>query len=304
MKPMKSLLSILVLSALPAMALANPRVPGPPPLPVTRPSILNKVTVDQNLGAMLPLDLSFTDDTGKAVKLADYFNGGRPILLTPVYYKCPSLCNVTLNQLTRSLNAMTESAGKEFDVVAVSFDPSETPQVASDKKNTYVRAYRRDSAAQGLHFLTGPSSSIDPLMQAIGFHYAWDAPNNTWAHAATVIVVSPQGKIIRYFLGVDFPPTELIDALKLASAETVGARTPEVFLYCFKYDPATGKYGLIISRALKVGGVLTVLSVMVLMFSMTHVRNKRLRSMGITNERDLPIDDEIGRERVKSDIDD
>jgi protein SCO1/2 len=243
----------------------------------TRPSILNEVTVTQRLGEQLPLQLPFRDETGKTIKLGDTLRG-KPVLLVPVYYECPSLCNVTLNQLTRTLNAMTENVGEDFDIVTVSFSPTETPTLAAAKKANYLRSYGRPSAGAGWYFLTGEDASIVELMKTIGFDYQWDEKYKIYAHAAAVIVVSPQGKISQYFLGVDYPPTLVSASFKQATAEQVGKVAPSVFLYCFKYDPNTGKYGLIINRSLQVFGVLTVFCIVGLLFTLNHVRHRQERA--------------------------
>jgi protein SCO1 len=225
-----------------------------------KPPGLEGVGIEQKLGAHVPGNLTFTDESGQTIRLSDYF-GNRPIVLTPVYYRCPGLCTMTLNDLTRSMNGLTESVGRDFEVVTFSFDPREKPALAADKKHQYIRHYGRPTADAGWHFLTGSEASIRQLTQAIGFSYRYDAANDVYAHAAGVVVLTPDGTISRYFLGT-VPAVDLKEALRDARAARVAA-TPaeEVFLYCFHYDPATGKYGLIISRALRVMGVMTVLLV-------------------------------------------
>lgn len=243
----------------------------------TRPSILNEVTVEQRLGEQLPLQLPFRNESGRTITLKDTLRG-KPVLLVPVYYECPSLCNVTLNQLTRTLNAMTENVGEQFDIVTVSFSPTETPKLAMAKKQNYLRSYGRASAGDGWHFLTGDDASIVELMKTIGFKYEWDEKYKVYAHAAAVIVVAPDGKINQYFLGVDYPPTLVSAAFKQANAGHVAPEAPSVFLYCFKYDPNTGKYGLIINRTLQVFGVLTVFCIVGLLFTLNHVRHRQERA--------------------------
>jgi protein SCO1/2 len=224
------------------------------------PKILNGVGIDQNLGAQVPLGATFRDESGRTVRLGDYF-GRRPVLLTLVYYQCPGLCTTILNDVSRSLNGLAESAGSEFDVVTVSFDPRETPDLAAAKKAHYLRGYQRPTAAAGWHFLTGPQESIDALTRAVGFRYAWDADNKLWAHAAAIIVLTPDGKVARYFYGVEAPPTDLHQSILDASVGTVGRPAEQVLLYCFRYDPATGKWGLILSRLLRVLGAVTMVAV-------------------------------------------
>jgi protein SCO1/2 len=243
----------------------------------TRPSILNEVTVTQRLGEQLPLHLPFRDENGKNITLGDTFRG-RPMLIVPVYYECPSLCNVTLNQLTRTLNVMPENVGEEFDIVTVSFSPTEKPELALAKKQNYLRTYGRSSASAGWYFLTGEDASIVELMKAIGFQYEWDEKYKIYAHAAAVIVASPNGKITQYYLGVDYPPTLVSGSLKQAIAGQVAPEAKSVFLYCFQYDPNTGKYGLIINRTLQVFGVLTVFCIVGLLFTLNHVRHRSERA--------------------------
>jgi protein SCO1/2 len=226
-----------------------------------QPAILKNVGIDQHLGQTLPLDVVLRDEQGHDLRLADCFHKGRPVLLTFVYYKCPGLCTTTLNQLTRSLNALSESAGDKFDVLTISFDSRETPDLAAAKKETYLRAYRRPTAEAGWRFLTGPADSVGKLVKAAGFRYAWDDVHQVFAHASGVLVLTPDGKISRYFLGVSYPPKELRQALNAAAGETVGPKAEAVFLYCFHYDPATGRYGLIINRAIRAAGVLTLLAI-------------------------------------------
>jgi protein SCO1 len=221
-------------------------------------SLLKGVGIDQNLGAQVPLDAQFRDESGQTVRLGDYF-GKRPVLLNLVYFKCPGLCTQVLNDVSRSMNGLAESAGEAFEVVTVSFDPREGPELAAAKKENYLRSYRRPTAEAGWHFLTGPQDSIDRLTRAVGFRYRWDARNQVFAHATAIIVLTPGGKVSRYFYGVEAPPTDLHNAILSAGRDAVGRRVDEVLLYCFHYDPATGRWGVIVSRLLKVLGAGTVL---------------------------------------------
>jgi protein SCO1/2 len=230
------------------------------PAQTSSTDILKTVGIDQNLGAQLPLDAVFRDEAGRAVRLGEFF-GGRPVLLNFVYYKCPGLCTQALTDLSRTLNGLAESAGEQFDVITISFDPSEGPDLARDKKVSYLRGYRRPKAEAGWHFLTGPADSIDRVTKAAGFHYAWDPVNKVFAHATAILVVTPKGKIARYFYGVEAPPTDVHNAIVAAVGESIGKPTEIVLLYCFHYDPKTGKWGLIVSRALQVLGGMTILLV-------------------------------------------
>ncbi len=228
-------------------------------LPTAQPAILQNVGIDQRIGAPVPQELIFRDDAGTPVRLGNYF-GRKPLVLALVYYKCPMLCTMVLNDLTKSLNGMSLTAGRDFDVLTISFDPKETPVLAAEKKLQYLRAYRRPGAEAGWHFLTGSRDSIDAVTRAVGFRYAWDAEHQLYAHASGIMILTPDGTVSRYFFGVDYVPADLRIALDQAALGTLApAPTPDpVLLYCFRYDPRTGRYGLIVSRALQVGGVVTL----------------------------------------------
>jgi protein SCO1 len=224
----------------------------------TLPPILRDVGIDQNLNAQIPTDLGFKDESGRDVHLSDYFRD-RPVILALVYYKCPMLCTMVLNDLTRSLNGMNLTAGKDFDILTVSFDPSETPELAAAKKRQYLREYRRPQAEAGWHFLTGPPEPIRKLTQAAGFRYTWDAKNNVFAHASGIMILTPEGKIARYFYGIDYLPADLRFSLIEASNRKIASPVDRILLYCFHYDPTTGKYSLLISRVLQIAGGISVI---------------------------------------------
>lgn len=232
------------------------------------------VGVDQKLGGVVPMDAAFVDESGKLVTLRDCFHG-RPVLLTPVYYECPMLCTVTLNQLGRTVNAMKESVGEEFDIVTFSINPKETPELARRKKASQLAAYRRPTAEAGWKFLTGSEASTRQLTETIGFRYRWDQASQQYIHAGALVVLTPDGRVSRYFLGVDYPPTELEAALTKARSGTISGAVEPVLLYCFRYDPATGKYGLIISRALKVMGVVLIGGLVTMMVVLTRRSSAR-----------------------------
>lgn len=223
-----------------------------------RPPYLQNVGIEQRLDAQVPGDLSFVDDTGRPVKLGDYF-GKKPLILNLVYYNCPMLCGEALAGLTSSMKLVKFDVGNEFEIITVSFNPHETPQLAAEKKRDYVKRYGRPTAAAGWHFLTGPPDSINALTNAVGFQYQYDAAKNQYAHATAIMVLTPQGRISRYFYGVDFPPKDLRMGLVEASQGKIGNAVDQVLLYCYHYDPATGKYGAIVSNMLKLGGALTIL---------------------------------------------
>lgn len=220
--------------------------------------ILHDVGIDQKLGVQVPPDLPFHDEFGRDVTLGHYF-GKRPMILALVYYKCPGLCTMVLNDITRAMNSMRSSCGDQFDILTVSFDPHETPDLAFEKKQQYLRAYLRPKASEGWHFLTGDQSAIAALTQVVGFRYAWDAKFNQYAHASGIIVLTPEGKTSRYFYGIDYAPNDVQLALAEAASGKAVSVTDRVLLYCFHYDPSTGKYSLMIVRVVQIGGIVTVL---------------------------------------------
>lgn len=229
------------------------------------PGVLSKVSFEQRLNEQLPLDLMFKDEAGKDVKLGDFF-GKKPVILTFVYYECPMLCTQVLTGLASALGVIDESIGKEFDVVTVSFDPKETPVLAAGKKQTYLDRYKRPSAEQGWHFLTGQQSSIDALTKAAGFNYAWDDNTKQFAHASGVVVAAPDGRLTNYFFGIDYSPRDLKFALIESSQGKVGRFAEKVLLYCYHYDPTTGQYGFIAMRAVRVGGAVTLVALVGFVF--------------------------------------
>jgi len=235
------------------------QVPPPPAPGDAKPSILEKVGIDQKLGDSVPGDLLFKDEDGHVVRLQQYL-GKRPTVLVLAYFQCPMLCTMVLNDVLRTIRAMSETVGKDFDIITVSFDPSDTPRMAALKKETYLAQYDRPGAEAAWHFLTGDQSSITSLTKAVGFRYAWDQSSKTFAHASGIMVLSPQGKISRYFYGIDYAPQDLRLALLEASDGKTGSLAEQTLLYCFQYNPATGRYGLAINRALKAGGLLTMLA--------------------------------------------
>ncbi len=240
-----------------------------------RPSILQNVGIDQKLGEVVPSDLVFNDEHGRAVCLGEMFDS-HPVILVLVYYQCPMLCTMVLNDLLRTMRAMPETVGKDFDVITVSFDPRDTPEFALLKKKTYLAQYDRPGAKNGWHFLTGQQASITALTNAVGFRYTWDPKYQIYAHASGIMVLTPTGKLSRYFFGIDYVPSDLRIALTEASGGHVGGLADAILMYCFCYDPATGKYGVAISRLLKVGGGLTVL--VLGSFVVTAIRRERGRA--------------------------
>jgi protein SCO1/2 len=223
-----------------------------------RPKQLQEVGIDQKLNAQLPLDLPFRDDSGRQVKLGDYF-GKRPVVLALVYYSCPMLCTQILNGMVSSLRVVTFNPGEEFEVVAVSFDSRERPPLASDKKEAMLKTYGRPQTAKGWHFLTGDESSIKALTKAVGFHYTWDAHTNQFAHASAIMVVTPEGKMSKYFYGIEYAPKDLRLGLIEAAENKIGTPVDQILLFCYHWDSATGKYTPIALSGLRVAGAATLL---------------------------------------------
>ena len=221
--------------------------------------LLNDIGIDQKLGAGVSPELTFTDDTGKTVHLGDYL-GKRPVVLSLVYYQCPMLCTMSLNDLTRTMGAMPLNPGKDFDIVTISFDPREGPDLAAAKKKRYVHEYHKPKAGEAWHFLVGDETNIKKLTDAVGFRYAWDAKFNQYAHAAGFMVLTPSGKVARYFYGVDYSSKDLRLALAEAGEGKVMRPVEQILLYCYHYDPSTGKYSLAILNLLKVLAAATALS--------------------------------------------
>ncbi len=222
------------------------------------PETLARIDYEQRLGAKVPQDIEFRDETGAPVRLGDFFQK-RPVVLALVYYECPSLCTVVLNGTLESMRNLRSSAGKDFEVVVVSIKPGDSPQRAAQKKQDYVRRYARIDASNGWHFLCGDAGSIGKLADTVGFHYALDPASGEYAHPSGIVVLTPQGTVSRYLLGIEFPPKQLQAALEEASREQVGSFTSRLLLLCFKYDPNTGRYTPIIRRILQAVGVSTVL---------------------------------------------
>lgn len=225
------------------------------------PPVLKTVGIDQNLNGQLPFDAEFKDENGNAVKLGNYFGKGRPVILALVYYECPMLCNEVLNGLTGSLKGMSFDAGKDFDVIAISFDARENdkPELAKNKKASYLARYERENAENGWHFLTGTQSEIDKVTKAVGFNYQFDEATNQFAHAGGITLITPDGKISKYFYGIDYAPKDLKLGLMEASEGKIGNPAEKLYLYCFHYDPATGKYGLAILKVLRLMAIATIL---------------------------------------------
>jgi len=225
---------------------------------VDRPSPLKNVGIDQKLDSKLPLALEFKDETGKTVKLGDFF-GKRPVILAPVYYDCPMLCTQILNGLVRSLKAVTFNPGQEFEMVVFSFDARDTTHLAAAKRDAYVRRYDRPGTAAGWHFLTGSPDAIKELTAAIGYRYVWDAHINQFAHASGVMIITPEGRVSKYFYGIDYASKDIRLGLIEAAQNKIGTPVDQLLLFCYHWDPATGKYTAVAMNILRVAGGTTVL---------------------------------------------
>jgi len=233
------------------------------------PPQLRGVGIDQRLNNQVPLGLRFRDETGQSVTLGSYF-GKKPVILSLVYYTCPMLCTMAENGLLNALRDVKFNIGEQYEVVTVSIDPTETPEMAMGKKAVYVGLYGRPGSKQGWHFLVGDEPSIRALAQAVGFHYNYIPETKQFAHATGIIVLTPQGKVSRYFYGILYPSRDIRLALVEASNEKIGNPVDAVLLYCCQYDPTTGKYSIIVSRVLRIAGVITLLCMGTLVIALSR----------------------------------
>jgi len=228
------------------------------------PEILNRVGIVQNLNQQLPLNLTFTDDEGKLVQLGSYF-GKSPAILALVYYQCPMLCSEELNGLTGALRMVDEVPGRDFNIIVVSIDPTEGTELAAAKKRSYLKRYGHPETAAGWHFMTGTQPNIDALTKAVGFGYVKipgpDGKLTQFAHASSIQIVTPEGKLAQYYMGVEFWPRDLRLGLAEASSNRIGSRVDNILTYCYHYDPLTNKHSLIVVRVVQLGGLLTCMMV-------------------------------------------
>ncbi len=223
------------------------------------PGALQGVGIDQKLNTQVPLELTFRDESGRSVPLSTYFHSGRPVLLAPVYYRCPMLCTQILNGVASALKAVSFDPGRDFEVVAFSFDPKDAPELAASKKEMYMRRYGRPNTQNGWHFLTGDPANIKALMDAVGFHYKYDPSTDQYAHASGIMIITPDGHLSKYFYGVEYAPRDLRLGLVEASSNKIGNPVDQVLLFCYHYDPTTGKYGAIAMNMVRAGGAAFVL---------------------------------------------
>jgi len=251
------------------------------------PAPLREIGFDQQLDRPLPLDAAFEDEAGRAVRLGDYF-GAKPVVLAFVYYDCPMLCTQVLSALTSTLGVLSLDAGKEFAIVIVSIDPRETPGLAAAKKAQYLERYRRPTGEAGWHFLTGEQPQIERVTKAAGFRYVWDKDTKQFAHPTGIIVVTPDGRPARYLFGVEYGPRDLRLALLEASEGRIGSAVDSLLLYCYHYDPMTGRYGLVIMRVLRIAGVATVLALVGLVVVMIRREPRSARRTPIRAPSYLP----------------
>jgi protein SCO1 len=280
-----------ILAVFGAAALAQPGQPAPAQpsysmqsssLKPALPGALKGVGIDQKLNQQIPLNLVFHDEAGRNVALSSFFQPKKPVILVPVYYRCPMLCTQILAGITSSLKAVSFNPGQDFEVVAFSFDPQDTPETASSKRQLYLRRYRRPGTANGWHFLTGDETNIKALTDAIGYHYKYDPKTDQFAHASGIMIATPDGRLSRYFYGVEYAPRDVRLGLVEASADKIGSPVDQILLFCYHYDPATGKYGAIAINMVRLAGgvfVLICTAFLLIMFARER-RHRRLHAAG------------------------
>ena len=263
---MRNLLIWMVLASFASVVQAQDLTPNP--------TVLDSVGIDQRLGESVPVNLKFRNESGTDVLLSRYFDD-KPVILVPSYYECPMLCTQILNGLLSGLRPLSLNAGSDFLVVIFSVDPDEGPELAAAKKVNYVEGYGREGGENGWHFLVGDQASIHVLTQAIGYHYVYDPETDEYIHASGIAILTPNGKLARYFYGVEFAPRDLQLGLLEATRDKISSPVDVVLLYCFQYNPLTGKYTLAIYRLVRIAGVITVIGILSLIF----VMKRRERSL-------------------------
>jgi protein SCO1/2 len=274
--------------ALPAIviftATAFAQIPAPKVTPPDK--VVKQISIEQNLGAQAPLDLAFRNESGQAVRLRDYFDR-KPVILSLVYYRCPQLCNMSLNGMLAAFKALKPSIGDDYQVVTVSFDPSETHDLAKAKKDNYIKQYGRPDADAGWHFLTGDAPEIAKLTETVGFRYYYDPRTRQYAHGSAIVLLTPDGKVSKYFYGIEFSARDINLGLVEASDGKIGTLAEKVMLLCYQYDPRSGKYGFAIVAALRTGAALTVLSLCTFWLVM-YRREKRIRRESANERKPQP----------------
>ncbi|MEO6726258.1 MAG: SCO family protein [Blastocatellia bacterium] len=239
-----------------------------------KPPVLKDVGIDQLLNNQVPLDLEFKDETGRTVKLGEYFKG-KPVVLSLVYYDCPQLCNMVLNGLMNVLKTLPMQPGKDFVSLTVSFDPKEKPELAAQKRDTYLQKLANPDANNGWHFLTGEEEAIKLLTRSVGFRFVWDPFSKQYAHSSALIVITPEGKVSRYFYGFEFPPRDVRFGLLDASGGKIGTLADQVILYCYQYDPTRGTYNLVLMRLMRIFGGVTIVTLIALILFLRHKTKKK-----------------------------
>jgi protein SCO1/2 len=276
MRRSRAITAVATLTAVVCAATVSAQVgrtaPEPGDAAAAKPGILSRVDIQQKLNAQVPLDLPFVDENGRDVRLGDYF-GRRPVILALVYYECPMLCTQVLNGLVTALGVMNFEPGKEFEVVAVSFNPKEGPGLASQKKAAYMERYGRPHTAPAWHFLTGTEDSIRRLTEAVGFKYDYDERTKQYAHGAGIELLTPAGRISKYYFGIEYSARDIRFGIIEASDERIGSLFDQALMLCYHYDPTTGKYGAAVLRMVRVGAIATVL--VFLSFLAVAVRRER-----------------------------
>jgi protein SCO1/2 len=281
----KLVLTIVALAA--SSAMAQPGQPAPPlasrslqggQASTELPSGLAGVGIQQKLDSQLPLHAKFRDEYGQEVTLGKYFESGKPVLLAPVYYRCPMLCTQIMGGLEGALRAVSLNPGQDFEIVAFSFDPKDSPETALAKKEMYMKRYRRANTTNGWHFLSGDEASIKALTAAIGYGYKYDPKTDQYAHASGVMIATPQGRLSKYFYGVEYSPRDLRLGLVEASEGRIGNPVDALLLFCFHYDPATGKYGAVAMNMIRFAGAAFTLiggTFLLIMFRRDFRRDKK-----------------------------
>jgi protein SCO1 len=290
------ILVICLICALPASAqMADPSSDRLPPQ-------LGEVGIEQKLGDQVPLQLPFRDETGKTVALGDYFQNGRPVVLSLVYFNCQMLCSQVLAEMAHALRRLKFDAGKQFEIVTVSFDPRETAQMASAAKSKYLAMYGRSGAESGWRFLTGDQSSITALSNAVGFHYSWDSQTKQFAHATGIMLLTPEGRVAQYYYGARYFPSDLRLGLIEASHNRIGTLADQIVLYCYHYDPRTGRYGAIVFRVMQVsaGFTLLILGALVAFLVFTDPNRRWRKSSDPYRNEPILVTARLPRERARS----
>jgi protein SCO1 len=259
--PMSAKKSMACVPLVLALASGGLRAAGGPNLPPD----LSGIGIEQRLNAQIPLDMTFRDESGASVQLRSFF-GSKPVVLAPVYYRCPMLCSQILSGVVAGLRPLSLKPGRDFDVVAISFDPADTPAEAMLKRTQYSHSYSSRAGVNGWHFLVGSQAAITPVMQAIGFHYRWDPVHKMFIHASGVMIATPEGRVARYLYGVEYEPKDLKLSLVEASHNRIGSAVDQILLFCYHYDPKTGKYGAIVLGSVKIGAIFILIAMSVGLF--------------------------------------